>query len=227
MMGPSHAAAGALLWSVAAIPVTARLDIELTPATAVAGAFVAAGAGMLPDMDTPSSTVSRSFGPASQILARGIGILSGGHRHATHSILFVLATGVLTYAAVQAFGHNAALAIVFFLLGLAARGFNLAPSASTIQGWITTTTTAAVLTIIAALIVPPEFWVALPYIVAVGCFSHLLADAITPQGVPILWPLKSRLALPLLTRTGTTLETKLLMPAMLVGSIWLLAPQVA
>ncbi len=51
------------------------------------------------------------------------------------------------------------------------------------------------------------FWLpdALALAFAVGYLSHLAADALTYQGIPILWPTRSRLALGLV-RTGGTRE---------------------
>ncbi|SPW32689.1 Inner membrane protein ydjM [Edwardsiella tarda] len=41
----------------------------------------------------------------------------------------------------------------------------------------------------------------------IGYLSHLLADMLTPAGVPLLWPIRWRFRLPLLvTRQGNQLE---------------------
>jgi inner membrane protein len=43
---------------------------------------------------------------------------------------------------------------------------------------------------------------------AIGYASHLLADAVTPAGLPLFWPLRRRFALPL-CRTGSVREVLL------------------
>ena len=49
-------------------------------------------------------------------------------------------------------------------------------------------------------------WMAAP--VVVGYLSHLLADALTPSGVPLLWPSRRRFTLNL-CRTGSAVEIAL------------------
>ncbi len=59
-------------------------------------------------------------------------------------------------------------------------------------------------------------WMALP--AAVGYLSHLAADALTPSGVPLLWPVRWRFALPL-CRTGGVLEI-LVVVALALAAGW-------
>lgn len=61
----------------------------------------------------------------------------------------------------------------------------------------------AVLAALAVLLVMGMGWVAAP--VAVGYLSHLLADGLTPSGVPLLWPSRRRFTLNL-CRTGGIAE---------------------
>lgn len=53
----------------------------------------------------------------------------------------------------------------------------------------------------------------------IGYLSHLAADALTPAGVPLLWPWKRRFALPLCS-TGGLMET-LVVAAGLAANTWL------
>jgi inner membrane protein len=46
---------------------------------------------------------------------------------------------------------------------------------------------------------------------AVGYLSHLLADWLTPNGIPLCWPWRYRFAAPLTIRTGSPLETFLML----------------
>lgn len=52
----------------------------------------------------------------------------------------------------------------------------------------------------------------------VGYVSHLLADGLTPAGVPLLWPLKTRFALPV-ARTGGLVEWGIVALVM-AGAAW-------
>lgn len=65
VMGPTHAASGAAAWLLTAPTLTAAVTTHtMHPTQAFVGAAVCAGSALLPDIDLPSSTVSRSFGPA-------------------------------------------------------------------------------------------------------------------------------------------------------------------
>ncbi|HOU11939.1 MAG TPA: metal-dependent hydrolase [Anaerolineae bacterium] len=77
------------------------------------------------------------------------------------------------------------------------------------------------------LVLPPLLLIAehlldfAPYgrMAALGCVAHILADAITITGVPLLWPMiKKRLGLPLL-RTGGRLE-RAIIPALIGLAVW-------
>lgn len=52
------------------------------------------------------------------------------------------------------------------------------------------------------------------YILA-GYLSHLILDALNPQGVPLLWPIKYRFSIPIVN-TGSVVEKLLMMPMFLV-----------
>jgi inner membrane protein len=56
--------------------------------------------------------------------------------------------------------------------------------------------------------------------VAVGYISHLLLDALNPQGVPLLWPCKKRLGVPL-CQTGSWPERITFYP-LAAGAVWVL-----
>ena len=61
-------------------------------------------------------------------------------------------------------------------------------------------------------------WPALPAIAAAGVVAHLLGDAITVEGVPFLWPVRWRAALPLVGHTSSMRET-ILGTALSVGLV--------
>ncbi|RJX17216.1 MAG: metal-dependent hydrolase [Desulforudis sp.] len=59
-------------------------------------------------------------------------------------------------------------------------------------------------------------WSLLMPALAAGYLSHLLLDALTPGGVPLLWPRVGRASLPLV-RTGSFFERAVFLPALAVA----------
>ena len=201
VMGPTHAMSGA----AAGLAIGAFLPVEWGGATSVTEVFVfagvTAGAALLPDLDTPQSTLARSFGLVSKALAHGTenvskaiykltmtrkdAAIKNGHRTATHTVWFALLASLGTAALVTAFGRNGAIGVLFFLLGLAIRG--LAPSWTRRQDWAYVTGLSLVLAV--------AVWWALPgsasgpalgAAVAAGVLVHILGDMLTKRGVPLL-----------------------------------------
>lgn len=215
MMGHSHAISGVLGWVALAPVLQSKGIIPHDVAVIAAGAIVTSGAALLPDLDHPSSTIARFLGPISQAVSQGINVIAGGHRQATHSILFCVLMFGGTWAGVNYLGQWAALITVFLMAALAAKGLHLAPKSGA-ASYLGVTLIAAATTAAAALW-GPEDWKWLPWAVALGAFIHLIGDAITPEGVPFFWPAKSRLALPILPSTGGFVELKLLTPLMLLA----------
>ena len=79
VMGPTHAVSGALVGLLVADVLPPEWGGPASTAETFAFAAVCAGSALLPDLDTPQSTVARSFGPVSQVAARGIDNLSLGY----------------------------------------------------------------------------------------------------------------------------------------------------
>lgn len=199
MNGRNHALSGLLAWLAIAPPVTEAMGERLGLPVLAAGALVSAGAAVLPDIDHPGSSASRTFGPASQLTALGVGTLAGGHRQRTHSLAFVAAIGCASALAGATGPWGAgvtvgvAVALVVRLIGPRPWRGVLGPLMVAVAvGWAVATA------------VPAGPW--LPAAVVLGSLTHLLGDAITPEGVPLLWPLRRRLALPVL-RSGGVGET--------------------
>ncbi|TDC01692.1 hydrolase [Micromonospora fluostatini] len=129
MMGRSHALSGAVAWLAVCAGWREATDaglVDTAPGGVVvaAGAAVAAGYALLPDIDHPDSTIARSLGPVTRGLARvtaaGSAALrrigcahcerrpdQGGHRALTHTALFAAAAGA-TVAALASWGGPAA-----------------------------------------------------------------------------------------------------------------------
>lgn len=147
MTGKTHLLAGfGVFWFLTIYGVDPHL-----PAIA-AGAFVGC---LLPDIDHPRSTISRTvLAPAGVVLR-----LFACHRGMMHSFAAMSMIGFWSMALLGAAGAPEQLS-GFWLFGF-----------------------------------------------LFGYLSHLLLDALTPSGVPVLWPITStRMSLPLV-RTGTRSES--------------------
>ncbi len=153
VLAGSHAALGVAAWAWAAPHLGAQ---ALDPAALA----LAAGGGLLPDLDHPQSWVGRRL----RILSRPLAAVFG-HRGATHSLLAVLGTSLLLHA------HGVSRAVSEPLV--------------------------------------------------VGYLSHLGADLLTPAGLPLAWPLRGSVAVPL-CRTGSAFE--ILVVAAVLGWTALAAP---
>ncbi|BAH52467.1 metal-dependent hydrolase [Rhodococcus opacus] len=203
VMGPTHAMSGAAV----GLAVADLLPLDWGGPTSTAETFtfaaVCAGAALLPDLDTSQSTVSRSFGPVSSVVAKGVDAVSlgfytitkgkrdgkrrGGHRTLTHTALFAAGIGAGVSALVVQFGKPAIIATLFVCLGLALRG--LAGELAKEKGWLAVSAVAAVLSALTWQSYPTEAGsTGLGVAVALGCATHCLGDAITKEGVPFLAP---------------------------------------
>jgi len=93
MLGRDHALTGAFVFAAVAPA------LHVTHAYLAAGVVLTAGAGVLPDIDHPDSTISRSFGFLTEWFAWLVDRVSGGHRHGTHSLLGIAAFTAAAYGA--------------------------------------------------------------------------------------------------------------------------------
>lgn len=59
-------------------------------------------------------------------------------------------------------------------------------------------------------------------VAVLGYLSHLFLDALTPGGVPLLWPRRGNVSLPLV-RTGSLLERLLFLPALAAVAVVVLS----
>lgn len=234
MQARSHALVGAAAW-LSAGPVVAAASgaVPLGPGEMLMGAVVTAGAALLPDLDHPRATIARTLGPVTAAVARVVGRAAGGHRGATHS----LAAVVLAWVGVTALLRGpaprpAAAAVVFVCAALAVRA--IGPQQA--RGGAALVTVAAVPALVvgaAALVDAGAAAVGaggvvrdeaaalgwLPPAVAAGVLLHIVADLLTPGGVPLLWPLAGRQRLAL-TRTGGRVETAIALAALGL-TVWL------
>lgn len=201
VMGPTHAMSGAAAGLGMAAVIPASLGGPSTAVGALTFGAVTAGAALLPDIDSPQATVSKTFGfisvgaaHAAENASLAVYELSktdrdadrsNGHRTATHTVWFALAAGVLVGVLVGLFGKVPAIIVLFLMLGLAVRG--LLPEWSASSDWlaITAVSAAAAAAVWAWQPQMASAW-ALGMAVTVGILAHLLGDSLTKSGVPML-----------------------------------------
>jgi membrane-bound metal-dependent hydrolase YbcI (DUF457 family) len=210
MMGRSHVViAGAGYLTVAALAPGALG--HLAPGQLAAGGVCACGASLLPDLDCPGSSIARALGPVSDLLARLVSLIAGGHRRGTHSLLaWVAVSGALALALHGRYGLAVALivcvlagalmlhvisgagAVVCAVVALGA-GVGLVFGVGSVSRWM-------------------------PAAVLVGYGSHLLGDFVTVRGVPLLWPLSNcRQSLALIGATDDRREQLVCLGAAALG----------
>ncbi|MFI7073541.1 metal-dependent hydrolase [Micromonospora sediminicola] len=202
VLGRTHAVSAVAGWLGGCAVLTAA---GWTPGMypVVVGGVVAAGAALLPDIDHPESTISRTLGPVTGLLAAAVHAASrwvrwrtcrhcaarpprGGHRAATHTALFALAVGALLALTGWLAGSAAGLAVVWATAGLAAR----AVLSRRQRGALGAAGIATAAACVAAGAPGGWWWIGLP--VAWGILAHSLGDAATVSGAPLLWPLRVR-----------------------------------
>jgi membrane-bound metal-dependent hydrolase YbcI (DUF457 family) len=183
----------------------------------IAAAILTAGAALLPDLDHPSATAARTFGPVTRYIAQRVDHFGywtwecthtrydrqprDGHRTITHTTVFAVLAGVI-FGAVAIAGMWAILAELLVLTSLAVRGLaargsrELRASRKRRRGRRFRATMANVTAVgasLAALIYtldPALDPLLVGECVALGCWVHCLGDSLTLYGCPWLWPLK-------------------------------------
>jgi membrane-bound metal-dependent hydrolase YbcI (DUF457 family) len=208
VLGLSHAASG-LLTGLAAAEVT-----HLPAAGAVTLSALTAGFAVLPDLDSCSSCAARSLGFLSEGFAHLVRLVSGGHRHATHSIVGVAVFTALAWLACHYRGEPYGRAVLAAVLALAiAAGLR----ALRLGGH-----SADLLAIGAAAAIAWTGWylALIPLACGLGCATHIAGDALTDVGVPLLWPLSLRhygLPRPIAFTTGHAVERFGVDPLLMIG----------
>jgi membrane-bound metal-dependent hydrolase YbcI (DUF457 family) len=159
----------------------------LTSPMLVAGAVVAAGSGLIADLDTSKSRASTALGPVTGVLSKFVAAVSGGHRYGTHTLLAVLGVWYAMLLFIERWGSSlpVMLALTTFLISFAVREL--------VGERISTLFVLAVALAggLACLAVSADFtW--LHWAIVIGYALHLVADSLTTEGVRLLWPLTSR-----------------------------------
>ncbi|ABD11505.1 hypothetical protein ThrDRAFT_04087 [Frankia casuarinae] len=219
MMGRTHALSGAVVW-LAVAPLLSREQwlgshaVSLSSSQVIAGAVVSAGAALLPDIDHPHGRIANTFGPVTRVMCRWISRAAGGHRHATHSILFALGMGVVMglLAARFEYGWWAAL---FVLVGFGLRGLGLDFEKHEHWSSVMDCVTAGV----AVFLMHGIDMSFAGYAVTLGCLAHLAGDCLTPRGCPLLWPVTWRMETVLVPRTDGRIEHWVVVPLLAVAAV--------
>jgi membrane-bound metal-dependent hydrolase YbcI (DUF457 family) len=238
MLGRDHALSGALV--LAALAPVLHMPADMLPAGIVLGA----GAGVLPDIDHPDSSISRSFGFLTEAFSWLVHKLSGGHRHGTHSIVGIAVFTAGAYAAGALQGAHAAHGLVFdhktftwdvvpallymsLLYSSALRALHIGGHHGDLFGIaaaLGTVFTGADLTTF-------HVWhwsvPLLAIATGLGCAAHIAGDELTHGGCPILWPVSKHefhlLPRPLQITTAKLCETWVIFPLLVVAlaaAVW-------
>jgi membrane-bound metal-dependent hydrolase YbcI (DUF457 family) len=215
MLGHSHALSGAC--AGVATGIVAHLAAAPTATLGV----LAAGAALIPDLDSCGSCSARSLGWLSALPSYVIRFVSGGHRHATHSLAGIAAFGGLAWLACT-FRHDLAGKIgLGFLVVLVVSG--AIEALRLCRGHIADLIGVAA----AAAVVFYGFGLTLiPGAVVIGTAAHIAGDMLTDSGCPLLYPLsKFRYKWwpePFAFTTGTLPELAIVDPALLGLLGWLI-----
>lgn len=110
MMGPGHSLSGAAIWLGVTAGYTISTGTPVDPAILVMGTAIVSGASLLPDLDSYTATVTKSFGIFGRIfyyIANAVsltvynltktgkdGDITNGHRTFTHTLVFAILAGL-------------------------------------------------------------------------------------------------------------------------------------
>src|SRR3954465_5576892 len=213
MLGHSHALSGLAAGA-------ATLPWAPVHGAVAQGARVAAAGGftMLPDLDQQKTTISRMWGPVTDLPAALINKISGGHRWGPPDALVAPAVfGLLAMAASRTFPTS--LLVLALAIGLALRALNFVIPGrveNTIVGNLAVSWGGAWLFLAHS---PAPAW--LPYAVAVGCLAHIAGDFLTKEGIPVplLWVARRCRVELIHLRTGATVEKVVLVPAFAAATL--------
>ncbi len=230
MLGRDHALLGATVALVGGEAAWRAFGHPaLPPGQLAAAAGVCAAFALLPDIDEPNSTVSRRLGPISAGVSSITNKIAGGHRQATHSIAFIVGVwfamhfaGEHAWADVITVGLSLALVLGMLIPGRFARhGLVVGLVAPAVAAWGTWTSTVHHYGPGHQL--DPVTWPWLAWAAAVGVALHLVGDMLTVEGVPLLWPIHWRQAVPLLGHTDSLREqiTGTILSLAVLGLTWL------
>lgn len=192
MLGRNHALYAGAAWA-AAWPYLGWAGADTTDAALFAmSTGIAAGSGVIPDLDHPDARPSKHFGILTSVVSKAIESASGGHRLGTHSFVFVALIGAVTQlttilpgdwariAAAAACSFCVSVGVTLVGPSLGMRVPPAATMAATLlpawYAWSQYETLA------------PLLWL----LASGGTLCHILCDIVTKGGVPVLWPFTKR-----------------------------------
>jgi membrane-bound metal-dependent hydrolase YbcI (DUF457 family) len=213
VLGHSHALSG-LATGAATLPC---VPVHGTVAQ-IAWVSAVGGFAMLPDLDQQGSTISRMWGPFTDLPSGVINAVARGHRWGTHdAVLGPAAFSLLAYAA--AWASWSSLLLLALAIGLALRALHVVipgRAENTVIGNLVLSWGGAWLLLTHS---PAPGW--LPLAVAAGVLTHIAGDALTKEGVPVplFWLLRRSRIAPVHLRTGATVEKLVLAPLFVVATV--------
>ena len=237
MLGRDHALTGAVVFAALAT------SLHVTEAHLAAGVVLTAGAGVLPDIDHPDSTISRSFGFLTEWFAWVVDRISGGHRHGTHSLVGIAVFTVGAYGAglfqlsepkAAAAGHLVfswhivpAVLILALLYSSALRALHIGGHFGDLFGIAAALATCFTGADLTELAVGSWHVPLLAVATVLGCAGHIAGDELTHGGCPLFWPVSMHefhlLPRPLQITTAKVCETWVIFPLLVVGlavAVW-------
>lgn len=184
--------------------------------------LMAAGAAVIPDLDHPDARPSKHFGILTKFLAKTTNKVSGGHRMATHTVAFGLLLGglswALTFAPTEIGAWTAAVVGgMCCSFGVALVGPSLGFRIPWWADWASAIGTGYWIWYLY-----PDIQYLLPWIAVYGVLIHIMCDAVTKGGVPLLWPLTGkRFALGLFTVGGKGEQLVTIIGILgFIGALW-------
>jgi membrane-bound metal-dependent hydrolase YbcI (DUF457 family) len=237
MLGRDHALSGAVVFAVVAP------SLHMPLAVLPAGVVLGAGAGVLPDIDHPDSTIASSFGFLTELFAKFTNLIAGGHRHGTHSLIgiAVFTAGAWASGSLQmhskggiAFGHGSlsvymipALLYLTLLYSSALRALKVGGHHGDLIGFVSAAVTCYLGTDVTPIAVGHWNIPFLAVATALGCAAHIAGDELTHGGCPLLWPVIKHefhlLPKPMQITTAKMVENRIIFPALTVALIAVLA----
>ena len=213
MLGHSHALSG-LATGAATLP---WVPVDGTVAQ-IAWVSAVGGFAMLPDLDQQGSTISRMWGPVTDVPSGLVNAVARGHRWGTHdAVLGPLVFGLLAYAA--AWNHWSSLLLLALAIGLALRALHIVipgRAEDTVIGNLVLSWGGAWLLLAHT---PAPEW--LPLAVVLGVLTHIAGDGLTKEGVPVplFWLVRRSRIAPVHLRTGALVEKAVLVPLFVVATV--------
>ena len=177
MMGHTHVCCGL----AAGAALTYALPGVDSLASRVAVTAVVGGMALLPDLDHPRATVSRTWGPVTYLASKVVCFLGRGHRGGTHDpLLAPLIAAGLAWAASQTFWTS--VAMVALAAGLALRGCHFVIPGQAEKSWPINLAASWAVGWFAVEHAVDMWW--LPIAVATGVAIHIAGDWMTYGQVP-------------------------------------------